>query len=557
MKDEQQKQQQADDKMAKASMDDKSKGAKQDKPSSKKDANNKRGGKNRGNNPGKPNKEEGHNDPSWYCVDEAIGKDVASIPYNVFAGSPVINRTPPAGGVSLVAQLPTIPGVAVIKYLPVPGLSISGSSAINVASRAIYSWVRHANSGHANYEHADLMIYILAMDQIYTLLLELRRIYDIAMTYSAVNRYVGDGLLQALGCMPATVRSNLAQIRYYYNLMVAKIQALCIPNVLDYFKRHALLASTVLGDSDSVRGQFYLYQCSDVFKFEPYENQTGGSLKCGGRGITWGNITTAINTINHMIDNLVSNEDINIMSGDILKAYGEENLYRLTKLPEDETIEIIYDEGMLNAIENLTIINNANLQGHLEIAQTNGALIYGPKFVGETLSEGLQSFDSASNLYTFGVNDIYINSHKEQPDWKDNLEFTPTTSCLIKLDDTANYFLSCGSELIVKLRLCYFEEDHTMSFTDITSSCLSDAVGMARIISVLNYFDWHPIMYLYEVESSLPNAYKYVAPIFDAKTFTRISPETVHRFKESMLMGLFKTQLITKTSTKIIMKGKK
>lgn len=118
-----------------------------------------------------------HNDPGWYEVSPELTRDVASIPFNIITGSGLPKVNVPNSGTT-IAMLGNdfsdcaLPGVFAIRYVPTIGTSAGPTSAVNVAGRSIYSWVRHQNSGHSNYEAVDLLDYILAMDSIYTEILQ-------------------------------------------------------------------------------------------------------------------------------------------------------------------------------------------------------------------------------------------------------------------------------------------------------------------------------------------------------------------------------------------------
>lgn len=80
------------------------------------------------------------------------------------------------------------PSVMRLGYHPISGTSISNSSGLSIATRALYTYVRDKNAGARNYEAPDLMMYILAMDQIYLMYHEARRIYQAINTYITSNR---------------------------------------------------------------------------------------------------------------------------------------------------------------------------------------------------------------------------------------------------------------------------------------------------------------------------------------------------------------------------------
>lgn len=57
-----------------------------------------------------------------------------------------------------------------------------------------------------------------------------------------------------------------------------------------------------------------------------------------------------------MLDVLLSNEDINIMSGDIMKAYGSD-LFTIPYIQENEIQEIVHDENLLLQFSNSTVLD--------------------------------------------------------------------------------------------------------------------------------------------------------------------------------------------------------
>lgn len=89
-------------------------------------------------------------------------KDVASLSFRTPLGSPsgLPSRSNPVG-----RDRRSIPGIMNLYFVPTIGSSTAGeSSAINIAAKNIYSFVRHENSGRINYDAPDLMLYLLALD---------------------------------------------------------------------------------------------------------------------------------------------------------------------------------------------------------------------------------------------------------------------------------------------------------------------------------------------------------------------------------------------------------
>lgn len=139
-----------------------------------------------------------------------------------------------------------IPGVVVMKYLPMLNSALQSKS-VEITSRALYQFVRHTNSGAKNYEAADLMIYIMAMDSIYLALHQIRRVLKLMNTYSLRNKAVPRAILRALG-LKQTELSNYALYVGSYNMLVARANSFAVPKEFSLFKRRAAMGSVVFTD---------------------------------------------------------------------------------------------------------------------------------------------------------------------------------------------------------------------------------------------------------------------------------------------------------------------
>lgn len=543
-------------------------------------------------------KEEGTpiNDYGWYAPSENIGRSVGSIPYNVFAGTyewyygSMVNGTVTAPGTeSLYLSTTSRMGVCALDYIPVPGYSADASSGVNIAMRAIYSYVRHMNSGSSNYEAVDLMLYLLAMEQIYIMINEAKRIYRCATVFYPTNRNVPQLLVRANdpasagnGQLYQSVQENLAQFRAGINLIVHKVRALCVPAILDVFKRHAVLASSVISDSSTVRGQFYEFVARGFFYYDP-TGTTGGQLVYQQKESTnWGSYSQILNTINSYLNILIEDEDSNIMSGDILKAYGNSNLYTIPELEDNEQQEFVYDEDLLNQIQNARFIPTTMLQNYATVTQINGYLIYQPK-----LASSLTSTTSTWGLPVIAAKTGYhFNSHKDDPEWKDTLEWSrcmtvPQSGAAIvwSYDASTGYTatitgdITCGTELMLTMTLynmaytangeAIFDSEDNVIVNSSVYGNAAVSTSSASVAAIANYsglgfmmrlneFDWHPAMdyYFYSTSSTSTDiaTYTYMGTSWDFRYYTVISQDTIHRLHDVAILGEYKTDLVTKGS---------
>ena len=330
------------------------------------------------------------NDPAWYSVNEQLLRDSASFPYSW----PVGNRLTQViqdGSKSRTTQQ-SVPGVLSLYLSPTIGWADSSESPVNVASRNIYSFVRHANSGHANYDAPDLMLYLLAMDSCYSYHSFLRRLYGVMMDYTPVNRYYPRAVVASMNVDFDDAIAHLAQLRYYINQFAVKLGSMCVPNSMSYMVRHMWMYSQIFTDSMSAKAQTYLYNPHAFYKFSLVED--AGALlytTYANRGTGADKRMTVeelINFGNELMVPILQNEDMNIMSGDILKAYGAEGVIKIMGVSEDYQVLPVFSEEVMSQFQNATNVGyfNSDNTAHVnDIIQATGVgqgyLIHKPTVV--------------------------------------------------------------------------------------------------------------------------------------------------------------------------------
>lgn len=317
---------------------------------------NRRGNKSKGSNKGQGCRK---NDLSWYCTDEQILKDVARIPYSIPVGYPMSRRGKINIGLTASEFDNAIPGIASMSIIPTIGNAQHANDAVNVAANGMYTFVRHWNSGSRNYDANDLIIYCMAVDSVYYMLSWATRLYATLSLYAQGNRYLPDALIRAQHVDPNDLRANMAQFRAGINQRIRKIATLVVPSVLPIFSRHSWLFSNYFIEGESVKDQIYLFTPDAWYKFG-YDNDSAGMLTCYKlRGThTVGGETNYIGCddiltiVDQMIDPIFADEDFNIVSGDILKAYGETNILKLALIPDELPIGVAFSEEVLLQFKN-------------------------------------------------------------------------------------------------------------------------------------------------------------------------------------------------------------
>lgn len=377
------------------------------------------------------------NDAKWYGLNEQLLKDAASFPYAYPLGNIVNLGTAIEPTTDLNGLVSAVPGVMAIYTSPTIGRSNGINSPINVANRNLYANVRFANSGSALYNDVDLGIYMLAMDSAHSMLAFMRRIYGVMRTYSVTNRYYPKAVIAAMNVEFDDINANLADFRAFVNMYAVKLGSMAIPASTSYMLKHMWMYDGLYADSDTDKAQTYLFVPHAFYKFrlatenDDFAKGSGmlqylpvANYATGSNGdLTFANIRALAEDI---LNPIIVNEDMNIMSGDIIKAY-HNAIVPVNTIAEDYTVLPTYSEEVLAQIENTTLIGYYNQSA----AQTNGTanigqvidiggnyLYFDPEFADPLSSGGVfngdifASFSAANRKYdTMFTAKRFINMH--------------------------------------------------------------------------------------------------------------------------------------------------
>lgn len=404
------------------------------------------------------------NHPQWFMPNDTIGEQIASIPFNVVAGGQLklsgcsALNTFDRQSVTPSECFGRVQSVMTINYFSTPGISTEAISGINMAASKIYAEIRSKNSGAKVYEAADVMMYILLMQDIYANLCSAFRVIGISNYFTFLDKNVPDTLGEALVLNLKEVRANRANYLARINTMIEKVNSFAVPANLKVFQRSAYINTNVFKDSESTHGQYYVFQKENFYRWSAKTNTKGTELKCNliGEHIPNGSLSNLLDIIDSQINDLFLDSDILTISADILKAFDNVNLYKFKLLDSDFSILPAYDINILGQIHNMNWLNLdvASLtMAQFDITQSNQLLIYQPYFMdGEPAAVG--------DAFPFYVNDRVFDAHNENPDYKDVLEGTRLQSTY-KIDNTNNriYVKTCGTELPMFVSVCYRRAD--------------------------------------------------------------------------------------------------
>lgn len=460
------------------------------------------------------------NDVSWYAKNEALLKAGASFPYGYPLGAPAyLNNDLYTHAGKLVVS-----GICTINLVPFVGKSTNAVSAVNIAARKLYGWIRQANSGARNYEYPDLMLYITAMDSIYYMYWNALRAYGTIMLYNQQNRYVPEALALAMGFDPEDIRANYAQLRYGLLKLATQINNLVVPDTMDIFKRHRWLFSNLYADGTSPKAQIYMYRPEGYYTFELNATTKAGQLK-------WNKLTYATETTPNtgytvdqylsimysMIQPVLSNydEDFATMAGDIMKAYDASQLITLPGFAEDYTVIPVYDEEVLSQIQNATLLGRPTAESLditqiVDVANTNaGALICNPLWQQlNATSTGFKNITSFSTTFDPAEYDArsmkrLVSLNKNAPTPADTMVATRLTAILQPSAGNTGYLelASSGSEIATVgtiFKMTYGDEEASIDvrnfYLDRTVNTNTNNATVSNVATSLTTADYNQLI---------------------------------------------------------------
>lgn len=380
------------------------------------------------------------NDPSWYNVYPDLVNSTANIPAGIPMG--IDYDITNLSDVSAVLNNDT--HTMRLFYVHGVGYTESDRDPVNLAATKLYSYVRHANSGHSNYERSDLMLYFLATIEAYNLIAQGIRVYGALNLFNTYNRAFPKYVIKSMGWDYDSVVEDQAKLRTYINNFIARVNSLYIPTELNIIKRWWWLNTTVFTDSTGPKAMNYVFTPSIYRWYDELSSDNGGFLKSEDIPESW-SVTQWRSAVEKVLNNLLDSEDIGIISGDILKAYGD-RVFSLEMIAEDYVTPFVFSEEVLTQINNTTVLGVDLLNTDIT-QETSSNLNTGLRYVPYIdISEHAQKDKYRNAIFT----DPVMNFQTMNPTPMDVMIASRNVVCGDDYDPENDYkiYLVMGSEVV-------------------------------------------------------------------------------------------------------------
>nr|AVX53651.1 putative capsid [Marmot picobirnavirus] len=481
-----------------------------------------------------------HNDPSWYEPYPGANQDVAQLSFGNALGMPHN-----LGGIA--AEVNAFPGIMVLPFTPVPGISVEGDreSPISTATNAFYTTVRYAQGVAGNYDSSDLMCYPLVGDACYTFWAYCRRLYGVVNAYSVSNRYLSRALVESMGVDFENIRSNLYDFIGWLNDFAYQMGSLCMPDDFTAFKRHMRMCENIYVDGTTSKAQMYVYVPKYLWAYDELANEEFGLLKATQ---VWTSSDTRrtfedLRNIGASIINSIKHSSTMMnMAGDIKRAYGDGALMKIPYTEIGYTAPIIYDEEQVMEIQNTLIVGEP-----LNQSSPTGAGYFGVKAMRGT---NTLVFDPMMKKPLMVLSEHYLNIRNDAPTAD---QIMRATRCAVAYDTVrpaaaggqAIYLLTCGTELVHELRLYYYRTNPTDNMLQLVNYQINSwAVQQGSVdemtLHKLEKFDYHPYIYIF-TPTDVSESYEFSDIAGDVDNVTWYGPEFLYKLNRYAVLGEYKS----------------
>lgn len=452
------------------------------------------------------------NDISWYNKNPELLKSSCSVSFGQRAGFKLGYE-----------NTPTIPGVMGIYWNP----SVGTGNPSRVAQDNIYSYVVHANSRNTSYDPVDLMMYIMGADSVYSMIASLIRVYGIMRNFDGFNDYTPYGLIASMGFDYEDLKANYHHMLADINQLIAQSRTIWVPNNIPYIARHFWLNTNVYKDGSSPKSQFYIFNMLQYLQFNPTGSTAGGTLdpkpwSIPSNKTKW---STLYNNTQAAI-NALRDADAGTMSGDILKAYGPESIYKINYITEDYTVTPVEDEEVLTQIHNANAVDIP-----CGTFLNNGGYVVEKSFESDVLSPRM--FATGSELFDF--------FKRDNPTPEEVMIATRFTQREVLCSGVASKYIlnamNVGSERAQYF--CIFQLKPDRSYNEYVFYTNNETNSLTlQFMSAYTMFDWAPLIYEATVDM-IKMAATSKTVFGDVENCITLDANTLARMHECALLSEF------------------
>lgn len=525
------------------------------------------------------------NDIGWYSRYPNLLVASGAFPYPYRPGMSLpLGDFAQTGSTSIGKRTENIPGVLSLFWAPSVGTSNVSTDPASVVAKEIYAKVRQKFSGSLEADAPDYVVYLMALDSMFSYIAWLKRLYRVLTVWTPMNYVLPDQVINAMGIGTNDangLRENRTKLWQYINELVLQTRKFMCPAVMDIFNRHYWMSDNIYTDSNSINSQFYMFNLYSVYKFKMLKMADGTENL--GPGLEMVRLpqfvvsnmgeaeSVDVDVLYQfgldMINRLVAWDECYTINGYLQRAYEGAPVFIVDELPADQPFSPVYVEEVLMQIENSRTVpnfrdfrsGNGDLSG-FNITQNplTNAVVSNPQYTttGGFDTNGNPEDPTFSMDYNGWAIPPVLTIRSEQPTVADNtiasrLQAAVTVDVGTKSGDVNNYtvHIDCGTEVPLWWALVDRSSNvgsatmfdwipQTPSLPVIESELdlvtVNNMVNQILRFITLDQFDWHPLVFVNmyrqaKGQTLSPNGLAVVGDLHNVTTISSEDLENLHK----------------------------
>lgn len=496
------------------------------------------------------------NDPSWYNRNKRLIEDVSKIPFSNQLGAAYHMDTQAAIKNSGAILSPwSVAGIMAFQMVNTPGIATNSSDGVNIATAGLFQYVRKNLSTVADYAPADIMMYTLGIDDIFSQYANITRIFGIINAYSAINLYYPKALLYAgYGFTDSEINEIIGKLNTYrsrFNNLLNKASTLYLPTDFSITRRHSWLYMNYFTDGQTGKSQIYIHRMMNHLLMDETAYTTGTSLRSVANATT---LSGLLDTFNDCIDAYRNSDSMLRIAADMKRAFEEKVVWKLAYIDEGYMAMPLYDLNVLNQIHNLTVYPTdaynllmakgvAKQAGSLDVTQNvdKNTISYDPTVSWATTAD--TEHISLIRDFVPIVSDQLLNFHIQDVKTDDILEATRNVlvGTCTRYGGTTTYKLrQMGVDMCVGIGVVYYNAAHILSTLQFKAAALNMDLSSTTPfqISFLSQFDWAPKFWI-NADPYLPETIANLVPMCDLENYTVVSRDLISQMNDNILISMW------------------
>lgn len=494
------------------------------------------------------------NDPSWYLGNRRLVEDASKIPFGYQLGAPITSHDPDA---LLTYDRWVVPGVMALEMINIPGVARTASDGVNLAAAALFQHIRKNLSTVAQYAAADVMMYVLGIDEIYSMYSNILRVFGIINAYSATNLYYPNTLLRAGYGFDdqeiANIKKHVNDYRSWFNNLIYKASTLYLPTDFTVTMRHAWLYSNYFMDVESLKGQLYIHRMMGYHQIDETYSNNGTALKTYVTPTTLEGMLTSFEAC---IEAYRDSDSMLKIAADMRRAFDGRQSWKLAYCDEAYLVLPSYSKDVLSQIHNATITRLPADPIELSTWDVTQSVNKNTILCTPSWSVSDEGFPKASwdNLLDYARTTKILDFKWDSPTVEDVVEATRNCVLVQKMGEDTTYLALMSSGVDVVWRATVYQkvepdDIYNDGFTAFhgTNIYTGDAPTVPTLepdliitptdLCLWSVFDWAPIITIEAVTGDALG--EVISPFGDLANYTMLEPDTLVRLNDNILCSMW------------------